>query len=235
MNRGTIRSTAFGLISQVEGSGDFSTAEMNSYADEGVRFLSTLVKWPRDKVEVQVELNTPAYTLPSDFVLLMSAYFGDVSIGGDVQPLEIMTEESLTSLNRSWLDESSQNTGVPRRIILLDRQTVVIDPKPDAASSASGKKLILTYVYSPASMANDSDEPDMPVSFHDLIPMYVQYKCYLGRLNKPELASALLKNIVDQSKLLEPVVTKEFTPLAMTWGARADSLDHDEDTGINFY
>ena len=229
--RQQIRSRAYGLISQEEGSSALTASEMNGFADEGVRFLAPLIKWPRDFIEIAVETNTPAYTLPRDTVLIRTAYFGDTATAGDVQPLDILDETALAAVVPNWMDETTGTQGRPRRIILLDRATVLVNPRPNSAEN--GKKLFLGYVYLPETMSDDSTEPDLPISYHDLIVDYITYRCYNGKLSNPQEADRILSSIVTRSKLLEPVVTKENDQLKMTWG-NADSMDVDQDFGITF-
>ena len=143
-----VRKLARVKISQIdEGNTDFTNPELNGFINEGQRFLGVLVKKPTDHVDVAVELDTPAYSLPSDAILLATAYFGDVSASGDVRPLSILTEEALKEIAPSWLDESVSSQGRPQRIILLDRRTVLIHPRPNVAEA--GKDSFLTTFISP--------------------------------------------------------------------------------------
>lgn len=201
---------------------DFSPTELNGFANEGQRFLGALVKKPIDHVEIQVQQATPAYTLPTDAILLNTAYFGDVSSQGDVRPLSIVTEEALKEVRPSWMDESASAQDRPTRIVLIDRATVLINPTPNALESASGKKLHIGYVYQPTNMANDSDNPDLPIVYHDLIADYIQYMAYLSKLNKPELATALFKAMSDKAKALEPLIIKEANTFGFSWGGGID-------------
>lgn len=231
--RQQIRGRAYALISEEEGSSKFTATEINGFADEAVRFLAPLIKWPRDFVEVQVQDGIAAYPIAPDTILIRTAYFGDASVNGDKIPIDILTEEALKSVVPNWMDETTQTKGRPRRVILLDRKTVLINPRPDATESATGKKLSLGYVYLPPSLNDDSSEPDLPVSFHDLVVDYVVYKCYSGKLDNSDEATRTLTSIMARSKLLEAVVTKETDQLQMTWG-NADNLEEDEDIQITF-
>ena len=223
MNRGAIRSIARDLIRQEDTDNtDFSDNELNNYIDEGCRLLATIVQYPRDEVDYQAQSNVGAFTVPEDYILLRSASFGDVSIGGDKSPLRTMTKEQLTAERPYWRDETSDNTGKPLRIIELDRNTLYIDPRPSAEESASGKKLTVEYVYSPAQMSNDTDVPELPIVYHDLIPEYVQSKCYNGKLNRPADGASIFKNMIDKAKTLEPVVASDLERKSMFWETRDD-------------
>lgn len=225
-NLGQIRTVARGKISQTdETNTDFTNQELNSSINEGARFLGVLVKKPTDHVEVQAQVGYPAYNLPGDALLLATAYFGDLSIPGDVWPISIITEENLKEIRPSWMDESAQARGRPQYIILADRKTVLVNPTPDDASSASGKKIHINYVYQPALMVNDSDEPDLPLEYHDLLADYTQHLCYLGKLKQPDLGVALLQQIVEKAKKLEPMIIKEAVSFGFAWGRSIDPND----------
>lgn len=220
-------------ISQTdENNTDFSNDELNGFANEGQRFLGALVKKPIDHVEIQVQQGFPAYTLPADAILLNTAYFGDVSQQGDVRPLTIVSEEALKEVRPAWMDESTQAQDRPSRIMLIDRATVIINPTPNATESVSGKKLHIGYVYQPANMSADGDTPDLPIVYHDLIADYIQYMAYLSKLNKPDLATALLAQMVEKAKKLEPLIIKEASSFGFSWGQSIDP-NHDDWGGLS--
>lgn len=230
-----MRSRAYGQISQTEGSSDITTSEMNGFLNEGQRFLAPLIKWPRDFVDYTPVEGTPAYTLPSDFVLLRNAYYGDpTAVNGQMIPLEIWTEETMKGVIPTWMSQTSDDRGTPKRLILLDRSTIYVNPTPDADAVAGNTKLRIGYVYQPADMTADGDSPDLPITYHDFVIDYAVYRCYNGKLNQSQEADRVLNSIVSRSKLIEPVVTKEFDIQSMNWGERSDNMDRDADYGIIF-
>jgi hypothetical protein len=219
------------FISQEDtGNTDFSDSELTGYLNSGTRFLGALVKHPRDMVEIQAEEGKPAYNLPSDAVIIRTAYFGDVSISGDVLPLSIGTEESLKAQVPSGLDQSTYSRGRPQRIILWDRNTVLLNPTPNASESASGKKLHLGYVYQPGLMVADGDEPDLPIVYHDFIPEYAFYLCLMGKLNMPDKGAMVLKTLVDKAKKFEHLIVKDMEgALGFSWGS---AISPDDEGGL---
>ena len=219
MTLGQIRAQVRLLINQASGTGDFSDSEIDGWINEGCRFLATLVKWPRDRVEVQVEADTPAYTLPTDTILILNAYFGNSSTADDVKPLRILSEEKLKELRPNWMDNTSSSQGRPDTLILLDRKTVVLNPRPNAAESVTGKKLELVYVFYPPTLTADGDTPELPIIYHDLASQYATHKCYGSRLNDPALSQSILKEVIEKAKVLEPTITKEYEPLQFAWGS----------------
>lgn len=234
-NLGQIISLGRVKISQTDTTNtDFSNTELTGFANEGVRFLGALVKKPIDHVEIQVQQDYAAYTLPSDAILLNTAYFGDVNVQGDVRPLSIVSEEALKEVRPNWMDQSVSSQGRPTRIVLIDRVTVLIDPRPNALESVGGKKLHIGYVYQPGILNLDSDTPDLPIVYHDLIADYIQYMACLSKLNKPDLATAVLGQMADKAKKLEPLILKESTSFGFSWGSTIDP-NNDTDIGIRVY
>lgn len=230
--RSEIRSLIYAQISQVEGAAnvDFQASDINGFIEEGIRFLAPLIKWPRKRDTITPVAGTQKYNLFSDAVLLVKAYFGDPILSGDVKGLKILTEDALSQLVPGWFEDVAATRDRPRFIILEDRTHVSVWPRPSAAESASGKLIHITYVYLPAALSSDSSTPDLPTTYHDLLIDYGKYKCYSGKLNNPQEADRLLASLLSRSKLIEPVVTKEFELQSMTWG-NADSLDENETYG----
>lgn len=185
-------------------------SELNEYIDQAVNYSAIQIEYPRDQIQVQVESNVRAYTLPSDAVLIRLAYFGDVNTKNDIVPLQIISEETLRELYPSWLDETTTNNNRPLYLIVLDRNTVAIHPKPNTVHGAAGKNLILEYIYSPASLSSDSSIPDLPVPFHSLLHFYAAHLAYV-RLNNSDMSIKLFQVYQAKIKELKTAVTKETT------------------------
>lgn len=187
-----------------------SDTELNEYIDQAVNYSGIQIEYPRDQVQVQVENNVRAYTLLTDNVIIRLAYFGDVNTKNDIAPLQIISEETLRELYPSWLDDTTVNNNRPQYLIVLDRNTVAIHPKPNVAQSAIGKMLILEYIYNPASLATDASIPDLPVPFHNLLHFYAAHLAYI-RLNNSDLSLKLFAIYQAKIKELKSSVTKETT------------------------
>lgn len=223
-----IRTTVRQYISQTDTANtDFTDSELNGYINMGTRYMGALVKQPRRLSEIQVEEGKAAYTLPSDAVIVRTAYFGSVT-DGDAVPLSVMTEEALKSENPNWLSEATSDRGRPLRLILLDRTTVVVNPTPSATESASGKKLRVTYVYQPAVLSADGDTPDLPIVYHDFISEYANHLCCMSKLKEPEKGLAILQTLDAKAKKFENLIVKDTEAgFGFTWG---DVPDPDDDS-----
>ena len=228
MIRSDIRSLARTYISQTDTNNtDFTNADLNGFIDEATRKLAAIVKKPIKRVSFQVTDNVASYAIATytpDLIIPTKAYFGDVSISGDVEPMAIITEEALAELSPSWLETTSNSKGKPIYLV-RDGANLVIAPRPNSTEGATGKKVYITYVYQPAAISSDSAEPDMPIVYHELLAKYVAHLCYLTKLNKPDLATSLLSQIYDEARKFSELIVKEAVPFGFSWGSFVDPDD----------
>lgn len=222
MNLGQLRTKVYQLIDEVEGGNTHfpDSSVIGGYLNEAAEFAAVFIEYPRDLVSVQTEEGKPSYSNPKDNLLLRTAYFGDRSIAGDVRPLKIVSEETLNTIYPSWLDQNVQaRSDRPEYLMQLDRVTITVVPTPNARGGASGKKIHLNYNYVPAAMSQNADVPDVPVPYHNLLPLYATHLCYLGRLNNEKTAATFVKSFMDKVNLLKSAVTKETKEnLGFSWG-----------------
>lgn len=204
------------------------------FLNQGAEFAAVFIEYPRDLVSVQAQSGIGSYPNPADNLLLRTAYFGDSSIVGDIKPITITTEETLKTIYPSWLDQTSSGTADrPQYLIQIDRNTVHIFPRPNAAGSATGKKLWLNYNYVPASMVNDSDVPDLPVPYHNLLPFYAVHLAAIPLKDAP-LSIQMYNQFMQKVNLIKSAVTKESKDnLGFSWGNDVD-VDSNSLGGINF-
>lgn len=236
LTRAQIRGLIYGSISQVEGSSDFQASDINGFIDKGIRFFAPYLKWPRTRDPITPVAGQQVYAmslLTKTYVCLLNAYFGDTSIQGDIQPLDIYTEETLTAVQPKWLDANANVRDRPRMIIEVDKSNFAVYPIPDSASAA--KQLLIAYVYLPDPLANDSAIPDLPATYHDFLVDYGQYECFNGKLNKTDDADKILTRLIARCKAVSPLLTREVDIQAMTFGKNADNMDENSGWGINFY
>ncbi len=227
-NLGQIRGLTRAGISQEDTTNtDLTDSQLNGYINIGVRELGALVKKPIDHVSVQAQQGAAAYTLPADTVIMTTAYFGDSSANGDVRSLRIIPEEELKEVAPAWMDESTNSQGRPRFAVLIDRLTVLVYPTPNATESVSGKKIHIGYVYQPAILVNDSDVPDLPIIYHDLISRYAISLAWSSKLGKPELGAAILQEVYGKAKKLEGLIVKDSESPGFYWGTFIDTDDGD--------
>lgn len=208
--RSDIRTQCRALLNEADSSNThFTDAQINEYIDEAIMFMATMIEYPRKfDSGTQAVDGTARYSLPTDNLVIISVYFGDTNTQNDIRPLQIVTEETLKSMYPNWLDATSSSKGRPQFAVVVDRSTCLIHPRPDSSNSASGKKVLFDYVYTPATLTSDSSSPDLPTPFHNLIQLYVAYLAYL-KLNQQDQAIASLKLLSEQIKVIRSTVVKE--------------------------
>jgi hypothetical protein len=211
------------------GQSDFTTDEKNSLANEAIRFISTRAEYPRDIVYITIEAGKPVYTLPTDTLNIILAYLANSS-NQDQKVLRVYTEKELVEKRPNWMDES--NTGEPDILMLLNRTQVFLSPTPDNATN--GKKLLLSYTYYPATLVSDTETPDLPLGFHDLIPIYMAHSAYSGKLLNPAQANNLYTEFETKFKILNTPVTREKDQNSFFWKSRELLNDSDDNYGVTF-
>lgn len=188
----TIRSEVYEKIQETSTNSHFTTTEIDAFINEGIQKVAVISHHPRKfDAGTQAVVDTADYDLPSDFLFLVGAYFGDSSISGDLVPLKVIREENIKYLDPAWLDRNSASRGTPLMAIMIDRDTIRLHPRPDTASSASGKMLKLFYAYLPATLSSDSGNPDLPTPYHDVLKYYAAGLAYAGRLANPQMAGIM--------------------------------------------
>lgn len=230
-NLSQIRSQFLSRIAQnsTTGQTDFTTDEQNTLANEAVRFIATRTEYPRDIAEVTIESGKPVYTLPTDYMNVIMAYILNSS-NQDAKVLRIYTEKELADKRPNWMDES--NTGEPDILMLLNRSQIFLSPTPDTATN--GNKLKLSYAYYPATLVSDTETPDLPLAFHDLIPIYMAHSAYSGKLLNPQASNNLYTEFETKFKILNAPATREKDQQNFYWKNRDMLMDFDDNYGVIF-
>ena len=188
--RTTIRAQFLQQIEETSDNSHFNTTEINDLVDKTIRKIAKSVNQPRKfDSGTQAIDGTSDYDSASDYIYLVSAYFGDKTIADDIKPLTIIRDQNLKYMVPSYLQTVSTSRGQPTHVLLVDRNTLRLYPTPDSTYSASGRKLWLYYVYEPAVLTSDSDSPDLPLVYHDLIMFYMVFLAYDGRLSNSKKAA----------------------------------------------
>lgn len=230
---GQLRSKVYSLLREDSTNTHFTDSDINGFLNEGSEFSAVFIEYPRNLVSVQVQNNVGSYANPADNLIVRTAYFGDSSISGDIRPVKIVSEETLREQYPSWLDNTASGTADrPEYLIQLDRKTVHAFPRPNAVGAASGKKLWLNYNYVPAAMVNDSDVPDLPTPYHNLLPLYALHLAYIALQNVP-LAKEMYVEFMEKVQRIKSAVTKETKEgLSFSWGT---DIDVDINSGGTVY
>jgi hypothetical protein len=221
------------LISQEDSANtDFTDSQLNGFINQGVKYIGTLIEYPRDIADIQVEDGKPSYTLPTDYIKMIGASFGSRDINGDCITIPIITMARLKEVAPNWLDNTDSSKGRPAAAVLLDRYTIMLYPRPNADESATGKKLYMEYNYTPAVLTADGDIPDLPDLYQDFVSHYAVHLCYMGKLNNPALAKGFLDGIATKIKSVQPQITNEVQDMRFEFGNDGDDA-YDSNTNYN--
>lgn len=214
--RGIIRTQCRVEINQPDSANtDYSDDQLNLAIDESIKYIATLVEYPREFVEITPiagvsEYDVSGTALTKDTINTRLAYFGDKSKLNDVYRLVVTTEEKLSSMFTSWLSTNSTTFGKPVYLILKTFTTIALFPTPDDTNAAAGKKIILSRTYSPVPLTSDSESPNLPVPYHDLIKFWVAFLCYSGKLQNQTMAAAKHNVFLTLLKDIKPVIDKDL-------------------------
>lgn len=143
----------------------FSDDEIYDYINQGIRYLGTDLEWPLQTAQATAVEDQAVYTLPSDFISLVDAYF-------DNHAIVIIERADLPGLTPTWQNSSA---GTPRYAYKSDNAKIGLYPKPDATNA--GLFLQIQYIKVPADLADDTSTPDLHTSFQDCIPFYAAFLC----------------------------------------------------------
>lgn len=212
---------------------DYSDDQLNDAIDQTIKYVSSLVSYPREFVEITPVAGTSEYdisatALTKDTLNIRLAYYGDKTIANDVYRMMVTTEEKLSSMFPSWLSTNSESFGRPIWLFMKTFTTIAIFPTPDTTNAASGKKIILNRTYSPAALTSDSDSPNLPVPYHDLIKFWVAFLCYSGKLKNQEMAASKYNAFIALLRDIKPTIDKD-TIDGYEFGFVVDEGLNDED------
>jgi hypothetical protein len=97
-------------------------------------------------------------------------------------------------------------TGLPSHVSIDDDDQIVIGPKPDGAYTVTGE-----YQRGPQVLVNDSDEPEMPLRFHDLITYYAMER-YASDAVAPEV---LARAMTEGTRMMRALESSQLPKMTM--------------------
>src|SRR3990167_782528 len=194
------------FLSETSDNNNVDQPARRSFINDAVRMTAAISESTEDSIEVTPDVGIGAYTLPSDNLLITHAYFGNKYLKNDLKPLKIYTKEVIKSISPYWLDETDESRGTPARLILVDRMTVFLDPRPDS-ENITNKKLVLWYIFEPQGLGGDGDVPNIAPIFHPILAFYATYLCYL-KLKNPEMATKFYNDFLVHYNLIKGIATR---------------------------
>lgn len=205
--RSAIRGQVYALLHQTSSDTTFSDTQINDWINEAQSLVASIITWPRKRNTTTVALaNTATYALPTDWVQTLKVYFGNVAVAGDIQELEIVTEDYLASVAPGWLETTTQSQGRPRYFVVIDKTNFLVYPTPDSANV--GKAFNHSYIYEPAALTSDSDTPSMPQPYQNILKFYVLHLAFIANNNK-DFATAMFNDFMAHHKQIQADANKE--------------------------
>lgn len=139
-------------------------------------------------VQTSLVVNQRDYVLPEDFKKLNRL---EVLVSGS-SPTESVTPVMAITLNQQ--DLVGNSVGTPS-VYTIKRNRLILRPAPDTALT-----LRMEYTYQVTDLVLDTDEPDCPESYHELIALYA---CEDGYIKDGRASPLLDKKIKEFEKQMD--------------------------------
>ncbi|MBS1863008.1 MAG: hypothetical protein JSS68_15005 [Actinobacteria bacterium] len=130
--------------------------------------LESNLRTQDESATVTTEVGKSAYSLPSDFARIIDLH-------------NPTTQELLTPIDIKSLDALPASTGLPYSYV-ISGTNILLYPTPDAVYSLS-----LRYWRLPEDMVSDSDTPEVPAQYQELLIAFAMKKAFL-REDDPQMA-----------------------------------------------
>jgi hypothetical protein len=168
----------------------FTDSEINDYLNQALTFLASQMEWPEQVDQATAVPNQALYQLPTDFIALVDVYFNQ-------QKIIVLDRADLGQISPSWQQDPSSTPQIAYR---FNNDTVGLYPAPDA--NQTGYILQVQYIHLPATIAADTDVPDIHTAFQMCLPFYAAFLCdyKLGNDKKSEMHLQKYKQHMDALK-----------------------------------
>lgn len=184
----------------------FTDSEINDYLNQAVTFLGTQMEWPEQVDTATAVANQTLYQLPDDFVALVDVYF-------DNQKLQILERADMGQISPVWQNDPASTPKIAYRD---NRNVLGLYPTPD--STQDGKVIQIQYIHLPATLAQDTDIPDLHTAFQMCLPFYAAFLCDY-KLGNDKKADVHLQKYDQHRKALMSKVQKYSDDLfRFRWG-----------------
>ena len=146
----------------------FTDPEINDYLNQAVTFLGTQMEWPEQVDQATAIPNQALYQLPSDFIALVDVYFNAIN----PTRLVILERADLGQIFPAWQTDPASSPKIAYR---FNNDTIGLYPVPDA--NQTDYTLQIQYIHLPATLAADTDVPDLHTAFQMCLPFYAAFLC----------------------------------------------------------
>lgn len=176
----------------------FTDSELTDYLNQAVTFLGTQMEWPEQVDQATAVAGQALYQLPNDFIELVDIYFNSVN----PVHLAILERADLGQISPGW---QSDPASTPRIAYRYNRNTIGLYPVPDA--NQTDYTIQIQYIYLPASLAVNTDVPDLHTAFQMALPFYAAFLCE-SRLGNDKKADIQIQNFKRHMDAVKSKVNK---------------------------
>ena len=170
--RAELRVLASGLLDDVD-NGYFTTSQVNTWLNNAQKEVQKIINQAFEGHSIKKVLTTLVvgqreYALPSDFKRLHRL---ELLISGTLPSNEQV--QRISKITRNQQDLVYNGQGSPLSYYFRGNYIVLV-PAPDTALT-----LRMEYEYLVADMTSDSDSPDIPAQYHEMVALYAARKGFL--------------------------------------------------------
>lgn len=193
MDRAALRNLTLYWLDDVNG-GYFSSTQVNVFLNNAQRQVQKILIQSGESryikaVQTTAVANQAFYVVPTDFLKVNRFMY---ILSGSTEVTEQYTDLQYITPNQEG--KVGVRSGSSSFYTIIDEKFKLL-PIPDAA-----KTMRLYYTYRVADMSNDSDEPDVPDEYHEMISLYAALDGFLKDGRDPAL---LMAKIGEYKKQLE--------------------------------
>lgn len=203
-----LQSRTYDLLRETSSDGHFTSDQITGFLNHAQEFMAALSSPPEDLVSVATTENVGKYTLPSDQLVIKTAFFGnrDDTTKADIWRLTVLDKTAAADLFPDWLSLSTTNQGDPKYLWRYDKTSIYIHPRPNAANA--GKRVYFFYGFNPTALSSSSDEPQIHPQYHNIMPFFACRLAYLA-LSNPDMAKEMYNQFLNDYNLIKDNVDKE--------------------------
>ncbi len=161
MNLSEIRSDIYSQIDEETTSTYITSTELNRWINQAQSIINRKTREIKSSTTLTSTASTASYALPSDCLSIERVFYDGEHIHKATWP----------ELDELGLTDSSAGTGVPDYYVRRGGY-LYLYPVP----STSSLNIVVTYIARPATLSDDSDEPEIDEEEHELLVLYSIYK-----------------------------------------------------------
>ena len=179
MQLSTIRDNVYyNIEDKTDGSGRFPNSNINDFINEGQRVFATLIT--SEAIPALKEIATAdtvdgqqSYALPSDFVRYINLEWKSNGV-------KYISCIKLPITERDALTENTLYTpSTTQPYVIVTNDGLYLFPTPSSSDSNVGSAYLqLDYIRQPATLSNDTDEPEIDLQYHHFLIDYATARAF---------------------------------------------------------